>query len=635
MEGVDYLQVPRRFDDGENYKNIFAPLVKLAGEHEKRIKESARFYKVKTTWDDPPKNKIRGTLTISSIGEMPISIGDEIKIQLKDAQKAKHVFRAYVINVNLPKSEIRVQVKFARAMPPNLNDFSDINLVWNKVSHDRMLAALDRFANNSAGIPDRIYKTLLGHEMAIEPHALGDFDLKGIENFKLNESQISAVKHALQNQLTCVQGPPGTGKTVTSSLLVKKLLETTGGPILVTAPNNGSADNMTLCLAKLGINVIRLYARSKEGAFSPVEEFTLHQQVKKHTMAEQIECLKTLIDEGNITDAESKNFTKLRKKAEAEILAGAQVIAATCIGSADPRLDALKFKALIIDESAQSSEPESLVPITCGAQKVILIGDPNQLGPNIGSSKAAQAGLDKSLYERLTEQSLAKQTTLQVQYRMHPALSAFPSLQFYNGKLKDGILQSDREGAKDFPWPIPGKPLMFCVVEGVEVLEQSSRSYINQDEALIVIHVVKLLLEAKVPAMDICVMTPYLGQRSLVQKMLLNPDQPDNMGKVNCVSIDANQGKEYNYIILSTVRSQGKTIGFLGSKRRLNVAITRSRNGLIIIGNPQTLKISETWGAFLEHCEKEQVMVEGPETLKLLHTRTENEISEMEITTIQ
>ena len=633
MDETEASSIPRRFDDGENYRNVFSPLVKMAAEYDKKLKESIRFKQVEVHWNSQPNQRIRGTLGIPSSDEMPITQGDEIRLKIADLEGNIHLFRALVLFVDLPNTIIHFILQNPKKIPGNLTNLSEVSLMWNKVSFERMINALDNFAANSGEIPVNIYKKILNHEV-LEPALLplDEIDLD-MPNTCLNDSQISAVKHALQNEISCIQGPPGTGKTITSSLLVQQILKREGGPILVVAPSNGSCDNMTACLGKLEVKVVRLYARSKEDTFSPVAKFSLHEKIKAHHLADQLECLKLLKDEGKLTEVETKTFNRLRNKAEKEVLEVADVIAATCIGSADRRLDTMKFKALIIDESAQASEPESLVPISKGAQKVILIGDPNQLGPNIGCVKAAQAGLSRSLYERLTETSLEKHHTLQVQYRMHPALSRFPSLHFYDNKLQDGVSSDDRKPIQSFPWPVANKPLMFCQVEGVEVFDKGTRSYINQDEVEVIVHLLKLLLEAKVAPKHICVMTPYLGQRSLLLKTFLKPEQNPPLKDITCVSIDANQGKEFPYVLLSTVRSQGKTIGFLGSKKRLNVALTRSSNGLIIVGNPKTLGNSETWTAFLTYCAQEKVLVNDPGSL-VLTQMPEDTINEMEITTI-
>lgn len=143
----------------------------------------------------------------------------------------------------------------------------------------------------------------------------------------------------------------------------------------------------------------------------------------------------------------------MRRQAEEEILKSAEVICTTCVTALDRRLRNFKFKQVLIDESTQATEPETLIPILKGAKHVILVGDHCQLGPVIMCKKAAKAGLNQSLFERLVCLG-NRPIRLQVQYRMHPCLSNFPSLTFYEGTLQNGISMKDRilDGFS-FPWP--------------------------------------------------------------------------------------------------------------------------------------------------------------------------------------
>lgn len=134
-----------------------------------------------------------------------------------------------------------------------------------------------------------------------------------------------------------------------------------------------------------------------------------------------------------------------------ELLAGADVICTTCVSAGDPRLSRIKFRSVLIDESTQSTEPEVMVPVVTGARQLILVGDHCQLGPVVMCKKAARAGLSQSLFERLVVLGI-RPIRLQVQYRMHPALSAFPSNVFYEGSLQNGVTERN---SPSLPFPSP------------------------------------------------------------------------------------------------------------------------------------------------------------------------------------
>uniref|UniRef100_A0A8C4QB29 Uncharacterized protein n=1 Tax=Eptatretus burgeri TaxID=7764 RepID=A0A8C4QB29_EPTBU len=158
----------------------------------------------------------------------------------------------------------------------------------------------------------------------------------------------------------------------------------------------------------------------------------------------------------------------------------ADVICCTCVGAGDPRLAKMQFRSILIDESTQATEPECMVPVVLGAKQLILVGDHCQLGPVVMCKKAAKAGLCQSLFERLVVLGI-RPIRLQVQYRMHPALSAFPSNIFYEGSLQNGVTAGERvKKAFDFSWPQPDKPMFFYVTQGQEEIASSGTSYLNR-----------------------------------------------------------------------------------------------------------------------------------------------------------
>lgn len=294
-----------------------------------------------------------------------------------------------------------------------------------------------------------------------------------------------------------------------------------------------------------------------------------------------------------------------------------QVICCTCVGAGDPRLKGFKFQHVLIDEATQSTEPECIIPMVNGAKQVVLVGDHCQLGPVIMCKKAGEAGLSQSLFERLRLLGV-KPIRLQVQYRMHPCLSEFPSNTFYEGSLQNGIGVGDRllKGV-DFPWPVPDKPMMFYCQLGSEELSGSGTSFLNRTEASNVEKVVTRLLQNGVSPSQIGIITPYEGQRAHIVSVMTRQGalRQDLYNDIEVSSVDAFQGREKDVIVMSCVRSnEQQELGFLTDPRRLNVALTRAKRGLVILGNPKVLSKSKLWRSLLQHFKEAGVLVEGPLT---------------------
>ena len=218
---------------------------------------------------------------------------------------------------------------------------------------------------------------------------------------------------------------------------------------------------------------------------------------------------------------DERRWRALKRALEKEILQAADVICTTAIGAGDPRLADLRFRQVLMDESTQASEPECLLPLVMGAKQVVMVGDHCQLGPVVTCKKLARAGLGQSLFERLILLGV-QPVRLQVQYRMHPCLSEFPSNVFYEGALQNGVAAADRlMTPRKFPWPNPSKPMMFWSHTGQEEISASGISYLNRGEAAAVEKVVTHFLRAGVAPEKLGVVTPYEGQRAYVVQHMM------------------------------------------------------------------------------------------------------------------
>jgi len=414
-----------------------------------------------------------------------------------------------------------------------------------------------------------------------------------------------------------IQGPPGTGKTVTSATIVYQLVKQQGGPILVCAPSNTAVDQLTEKIEKTGLKVVRLCAKSREAIDSPVSHLALHNQIRNMESSGELIKLQMLKEEaGELSANDEKRFRMLRKRAEKELLDMADVISCTCIGAGDPRLSKIKVNSILIDECMQATEPECMVPVVMGAKQLIIVGDHCQLGPVVMCKKAAVAGLSQSLYDRLCASGI-RPFRLEVQYRMHPSLSLFPSNIFYEGSLQNGVSGNERRLLIDFPWPRPDQPMFFYVSHGQEEIAGSGTSYLNRTEAANVEKLTTKFIKAGVNPEQIGIITPYEGQRAyLVQYMQYQGQLHTKLYQsIEIASVDAFQGREKDIIIISCVRSnEHQGIGFLADPRRLNVALTRAKYALILVGNPKVLCKQNLWNHLLHHYKENEVLVEGPLT---------------------
>lgn len=487
----------------------------------------------------------------------------------------------------------------------------------NRVAHDRMHEALISF-HSTEGDGGTVLNNLLlcqPHDMAesakMVPKIHGEkrrpLDLKGM---MLDDGQQEAISKAVSSRLSIIQGPPGTGKTHTAVHLLKAMIMMGRGPILACAESNVAVDNLLEGLLDLGVNAIRFGRPVK--VREHLREATLDAQVAAHPKRDEIEFIReeNAAIKAKLSDLRGKekglahkdinrNFKEMRELEQRiidEVLGGAEVLCTTNIGAGHFTLANRRFSTVLIDEATQASEPSSLVPIVKGCRQLILVGDHRQLPPTVISRVAEDGGLSIPLFERLLENGVEAHM-LTTQYRMHPTIREFPSAQFYDNRLVDGCSAADRPPAAGFLWPDWDKPVAFVPVHGAEISEETGSSRSNIDEAAAVISILNdLLLPGDLNPNDIGIISPYSGQVRLIGQMMA-----EELEGVEVKSVDGYQGREKEIIILSTVRSNSDgNIGFLKDSRRLNVAMTRAKRGLIVVGDDRTLRHDRTWSSWLD-----------------------------------
>jgi regulator of nonsense transcripts 1 len=621
----DPAPVMLKYDDAYQYQNVFGPLVKIEADYDRKLKEAQSEDGLVIRWDYGLNNKHLASFVLPKIelGDVKLAVGDEMRLKYKGELRPPWEGVGYVVKIpNNQSDEVTIELRKIgndKSVPTECTHNFSADYVWKATSYDRMQLAMKTFAVDEMSVSGYIFHKLLGHEVAAAPMKIQmpkKFSVPGLP--ELNGSQINAVKSVLQKPLSLIQGPPGTGKTVTSATIIYHLSKVNGGQVLVCAPSNVAVDQLCERIHRTGLKVVRLTAKSREDVESSVGFLSLHEQVRMNDSNLELAKLSQLKSElGELSSQDEKKFKSLTRAAEREILNNADVICCTCVGAGDPRLAKMKFRTVLIDESTQSAEPECMIPLVLGCKQVVLVGDHQQLGPVIMNKKAAKAGLNQSLFERLVILGLAP-IRLNVQYRMHPCLSEFPSNMFYEGSLQNGVTMQQRlRRDVDFPWPVQDTPMMFWSNLGNEEISASGTSYLNRTEAANVEKIVTRFFKAGVQPQDIGVITPYEGQRSYVVSSMQNTGtfKKENYKEIEVASVDAFQGREKDFIVLSCVRSNDhQGIGFLSDPRRLNVALTRAKYGLVILGNPKVLSKHPLWHYLLQHFKDRNCLVEGPLT---------------------
>ena len=490
-----------------------------------------------------------------------------------------------------------------------------IDRAANKVAFDRMRDALNSIFEEEGGAPLRDLLLGLVHDpvgtAGLGPELGGANRRPASRPEGLNESQKVACEAAISQRLTLIQGPPGTGKTHTAVRILQAWSSQNVGTILAVADSNVAVDNLLEGLLGLGVSAVRLGQPVK--VRESLREATVDAQMESHPLRRDLEEHLELNEklarripgmkgkEKGLAHRDLnrgwKEVRRIERQIRDDILDRAQVLCCTCIGVGHQLLDGRRFSRVLLDEATQATEPASLVPLVRGARQIVLVGDHRQLPPTVISRRAENGGLRRSLFERLVAMGI-EPMLLDTQYRMHPAISDFPNRTFYEGRLVDGITAADRPNPAGLLWNDWEVPMAFLPVNGDELLSPDGASKENPAEAGWVATILENLLQAgDLEEADIGIITPYAGQVRAIRDAL-----PERNDSVEVQTVDGYQGREKEVIIFSCVRSNSDgTVGFLSDERRLNVALTRAKRGLIVIGDPDTLRNDETWASWLDY----------------------------------
>ena len=262
------------------------------------------------------------------------------------------------------------------------------------------------------------------------------------------------------------------------------------------------------------------------------------------------------------------------------------------------------FHTVLIDEAGQASEVAALQPLAAGAKNVVLVGDPQQLPATILSEAGKAAAMERSLFERLQIQGCPV-ILLSVQYRMHPEIRKFPSHHFYQDKLEDAPEVASMSPEIFHRRPYMGPYMVFDVTEGKEKRRKAGGSLSNESEAELaacLYHNLQIVLakENVAKAVSVAVITPYREQRSLLMDTFKKICGEESLKQVSIETVDSYQGRQVDVVILSCVRAGSSGgLGFVNDVRRMNVAITRARRSLWILGALSTLRLNHEWESLI------------------------------------
>lgn len=503
-----------------------------------------------------------------------------------------------------------------------------VQLSFDETSYKLMFEALDRVMkaknNRLAYLRDLFYS----HQKA------GRFSFEPMKFPWLNPTQERAVNEVLwAKDVAIVHGPPGTGKTTT---LVEAINETLmrESQVLVCAQSNMAVDWISEKLVDRGINVLRIGNPTRVN--DKMLGFTYERRFESHADYPQLWAIRKAIRELRKNRKKgSENYhqkmDRLKSRAaeielriNAELFGEARVIACTLVGSAHHLLEGMKFGTLFIDEAAQALEAACWIPMK-RASRVILAGDHCQLPPTVKSIAALRAGLGKTLMERIAENKPEVVTLLKIQYRMNDEIMRFSSDWFYGGKVESAP-QIKYRSVLDYDHPITwidtSNEENQITIEGEDAPEDSASTAssvsaanqnsdlnfkeqfvgesfgrINKAEAELTLLTLaeyftkiskRRVLEERI---DVGIISPYRAQVQYLKKLIKKYEFFKPYRRLISVNtVDGFQGQERDVILISLVRSNDEgQIGFLKDLRRMNVAMTRARMKLIILGNKDTM----------------------------------------------
>ncbi|MCH7410321.1 AAA domain-containing protein [Belliella sp. DSM 111904] len=502
-----------------------------------------------------------------------------------------------------------------------------VDLLFDEASYREMEFALKAVQKAEKGRLGELKKVLLGAKVANFQN--GTF--QKLSN--LNDAQNQALELVnFAQDVAIIHGPPGTGKTTT---LVASIMDTLRyeSQVMVCAPSNAAVDLLVEKLSELNINVLRIGhpARVEEKILAQ----TLDAKISQHPSYKDLKKLRKSAEsyrsmgqkyKRNFGHEERMQRKRLMEEAKRikedaehlenyivyDVFQASQVIACTMVGASNQALKGMSFPVVFIDEAGQGLEAATWIPIM-KANKVVMAGDHCQLPPTIKSITAAKAGLSETLFEKVIKRQPDFSKMLTIQYRMPSVIMGFSSSQFYQGKLEAAENTLSHHFGQEEP------VMEFIDTAGSGYADQQERttlSTLNADEAKFSLDYLEQFMKKigiatfKQEKRTIGLISPYRAQvRKFKELIFESYDYPNLRAFEDLLtidSIDGFQGQERDLIIISLVRSNAKgEIGFLADVRRMNVALTRAKRKLVIIGDSATLATHPFYDKLLTYIQEE------------------------------
>ncbi len=541
----------------------------------------------------------------------PLSNGDLVEVRPRRAEAEPEL-----ATVSQGRAA-RVELAFDRAPPDFVAEGRlRVDRIANEVTYERARTAVGRFREPTGPLVRR-RDVLLGRERPrfddppkLEPSRF------------LNPEQREAVGLSLAaKDFFLVHGPPGTGKsTVLAEVAVQAARR--GERLLCTAASNAAVDHLLeLCLDQ-GLRAIRVGHPAR--VLDRLKEHTLDLLVERHPdrvlakelFADAFELLgyarrqrrsgrsRERFSNAREASAEARKLMDearaLERRALASVLGSAEVVCATLSMLESNALAGQTFDRVLLDEATQAIEPLALSAFA--QAPVVLAGDHRQLPPTVLSMEAAKRGLSTSLFERLLEtHGDSVRRMLREQYRMHERIMSFPSREMYGNELRAHPSVASRLLFELLTAEVDAPPVLFLDTAGKGFDEQRgelSESFCNEGEARLVVAHARRLLEAGLPARELAVIAPYRAQARLIEDLLAAPG-------VEVDTVDAFQGREKEAVLVSMTRSNGDgALGFLTDLRRMNVAMTRPKRHLFVVGDSATLSSHPFYARFIDEAQK-------------------------------
>ena len=475
-----------------------------------------------------------------------------------------------------------------------------VQLSFDETTYRLMFAALDEAITARTGrmaeLRDMIHASLPVSRGAAQPVSLP----------WLNHAQEHAVSEVLRaRDVAVVHGPPGTGKTTTLVEAVCEVLRREN-QVLICAQSNMAVDWISEKLIERGVSVLRvgnplrmtdeMLAHSYERRFSDHPDYPHLWALRR-----QIRQLYALPRRSRPASFRSK-IDALREKASSlewrirqQLFEETRAVTCTLAGSASQLLDGLHFHTLFIDEAAQALEAACWIAIR-RADRIVLAGDHQQLPPTVKCPAAARGGLSRTMMEQIVSHCPETVTLLDVQYRMNETLMTFPSRWFYGGRVKSAPEVRHR-GILDFDVPATWIDTDYLDDAGQEEFVGEGYGRVNKAEAELTLQVLRDYIRRIGPdrmideRIDFGIISPYRAQVQFLRRLLRHDEELRPFRQMMTVNtVDGFQGQERDVVLISLVRANDKgQIGFLGDLRRMNVAMTRARMKLIILGHAPTL----------------------------------------------